>query len=85
MVESSGLENRRRETFRGFESHPLRLRSPKRATADAVRKESAKESSLAEASYGRHRRLRADKSPQGVRQGEYSLLPGKIGVIRGLV
>ena len=24
MVEGSGLENRRRETYRGFESHPLR-------------------------------------------------------------
>ena len=24
MVEGSGLENRRRATYRGFESHPLR-------------------------------------------------------------
>ena len=25
VVECSGLENRRRETFRGFESHPIRF------------------------------------------------------------
>ena len=25
MVEGSGLENRRAETYRGFESHPLRV------------------------------------------------------------
>ena len=72
------LRGRRRSTRnrvggkppRGFESLPLRLRSPKRATADAVRKEIAKESKRAEASYGRHRRLRADQSPQVVREGD---------------
>ena len=31
LAESTGLENRRRVTYRGFESHPLRHTNPKAA------------------------------------------------------
>ncbi len=48
VANCTGFENQSLYRLRGFESHLLRLRSPKRATADKVRCDSEGEVKLAQ-------------------------------------